>query len=223
MNTFRHFKRMWTNGTSPTTRWSVSVHKGLYEEATAKLYELQQVLVDEYGDRINHFFMDKPPVSQRTGQYNTITDDDDDNWLDDDESIPDKAVIEQGFEKFMDDDQSEVSWGTNHTKYTEMINPSTHSTNTSSLTQEAIQVDMEEIERRHSAIEYYLVTQLKMDKEHIKKVLEHETPYRIVIRAVNEKIWDIDEILEGIAAIYQAQLLPKAPDLIHKDKNDGSD
>jgi hypothetical protein len=41
-------------------------------------------------------------------QRQQIGDDDEDNWFDDDESIPEKAVIKQGFEKFLDDDQDNL-------------------------------------------------------------------------------------------------------------------
>ena len=88
------------------------------------------------------------------------------------------------------------------------------------MTHDILHVDEEEIEKRHAAIEFYLVKDLEMDKDTIGKIRNHEQPYRIVIRAVKEKVWDIDEILEGISAIYQAQKVPKAPDpsLINNDE-----
>jgi hypothetical protein len=203
---------MWSNGQNKTTRWSISVHKGLYEEAMVKLKTMQQDLVDEYGDRINYFFHDTPPSNQRARQQDFLREEDDETWLEEDESIPEKAVIEKGFEKFFDDDQSEASWGTNYTKYTEIINPPTQSTNTSSITQEVSFVDDEELAKRHAALEFYLVKDLHMDKESIDNVRQQKPPYRLVVRAVKERIWDIDEVLDGINAIYQAQRVKKAPD-----------
>lgn len=201
----RHFKRMWSNGQTTLTRWNVSVHKGLYEEAMGKFKLLQKELVDMYGEKVNYFFHDTAPYASRAkGDNNSTFDDDDDSWVDDDKSVVEKTVIEKGFEKFLDDDQSEASWGTSNTKYTELVQPSTQSTNASSLTQDG-QVDEDELNARHAALEFYLVKELQMDQMNRDKVRQHEQPYRIVIRAIKEKAWDIDEILEGISAIYQAQ------------------
>jgi hypothetical protein len=201
-------------------RWALSVHKGLYEEALTKLQGLQQELLNKYGDKVNIFFADQPARAFRKDESTQIGEDDEDNWFDDDDSIPEKAVIEQGFEKFLDDDQSEVSWGTNLTKYTELVQPSTLSTITSSITQEVLQVDPEELGRRQAAVEHYLVTQYGMDKDTILKVKNHEAPYRIVTRAIQDKVWVIDEVLEGINAIFKAQQIPKAPDPTNNDDND---
>jgi hypothetical protein len=217
---FRHFKRTWSNGQDNMGRWALSVHKGLYEEALTKLQGLQQELLNKYGDKVNIFFADQPARAFRKDESTQIGEDDEDNWFDDDDSIPEKAVIEQGFEKFLDDDQSEVSWGTNLTKYTELVQPSTLSTITSSITQEVLQVDPEELGRRQAAVEHYLVTQYGMDKDTILKVKNHEAPYRIVTRAIQDKVWVIDEVLEGINAIFKAQQIPKAPDPTNNDDND---
>jgi len=212
---------MWSNGRGPSTRWNISVHKGLYDEARAYLQTLQQDLVDKYGEKGNDFFHDTTPSVSRANGYKADTfDDDDDSWVEDDESVVEKTVIEKGFENFLDDDQSEVSWGTSHTKYTELVQPSTQSTNASSLTLD-IQVDEDELNARHGAIEFYLVKDLKMDKDHISKIRHHEQPYRLVIRAIKDKVWDIDEVLEGISAIYQAQRIPSAPNIkATNEKND---
>jgi len=208
---FRHFKRMWSNGKSNTTRWSISVHKGLYTEAVVKLQEIQQELVDQYGDRVNYFFFDTPSVNRSTQR--NMTEEDDTSWVEEDDPIPDKEVIAEGFENFLDDDnKSEVSWGTSNTKYTEMVNPSTYSTSASSITQEMSQVSNEEIDNRHRLIERQLVTRFMMDKDSVAQVLKHNAPYRIVIRAIKDRVWDIEEILEGLNAIYQVQKIVKAPD-----------
>lgn len=207
---FRHFKRMWSNGQTNVTRWSISVHKGLYVEAMARLDTLQQDLVDEYGDRINSFFLDTPSI-QRVRQ-SAFQDEDEDDWVEEDEILPDVEVIEKGFEHFFDDDKSEASWGTSNTKYTEFVGQSTQSTTTSSITHEISQVDKDEIGRRLGMIEDRLLTRYNMDRQNISKVLQYETPYRIVIRAVKDRVWDIDETLDGIYAIYQMQKLAKPPD-----------
>jgi prephenate dehydratase len=83
-----------------------------------------------------------------------------------------------------------------------------------------VNVDSAELDRRQFAIEHYLVTQYKMDKETIQKVTNHEAPYHVVTRAIKEKVWEIDEVLEGINAIYQAQKVPKAPDPVNDDSDD---
>lgn len=70
-------------------------------------------------------------MAQRVRQ-STLQEDDDDEWVEEDEVIPEIEVIEKGFEHFFDDDKSEASWGTNNTKYTEFVSPSTQSTATSS-------------------------------------------------------------------------------------------
>jgi hypothetical protein len=112
----------------------------------------------------------------------------------------------------LEDDQSEVSWGTNLTKYTELVQPTTQSTNTTSITQDITQVDEKELEQRQSAVVHYLVTKYNMDKDSVSKVCQNEAPYRIITGAMKEKAWDIDEVLEGIHAIFQAQKVKKAPD-----------
>jgi hypothetical protein len=220
MGLFRHFKRMWSTGQDNAVRWAISVHKGLYDEAVLAMRGLQQELVNEYGDKVNYFFLAQTFRATQKDQRGPIGDDDEDNWFDDDDSIPEKDVIEQGFEKFMEDDQSEVSWGTNMTKYTELVQPSTQSTTTSSLTQEVLQVDAEELDRRHSAVEHYLVTQYQMDRETIQRVKNHEAPYRIVTRTMKDKVWEIDEVLDGIVAIFQAQKVQKAPDPMKNNHDD---
>jgi hypothetical protein len=57
---FRHFKRMWSNGQGNTEQWALAVHKGLYEEASAKLQGLHHALTNEFGDKINKFFVTQP-------------------------------------------------------------------------------------------------------------------------------------------------------------------
>jgi len=176
MPLFRHFKRMWSNGQNNITRWNVSVHKGLYTEAMARLDTLQQELVDIYGDKINYFFVSNTSAAQRAHQSN-LQEDDDDEWVEEDEVIPEIEVIEKGFEHFFDDDKSEASWGTNNTKYTEFVSPSTQSTATSSITHDISQVSKDEILERHSLIKGRLCTEYKMDQHSIIKVLQYEAPY----------------------------------------------
>ena len=80
------------------------------------------------------------------------------------------------------------------------------------LTQDISCIDKAELEKRYGALEFYLAKDLKMDRESIHKVCHQEPPYRILTWPIKEKIWDIDEILEGISAIYQAQQIRKGPD-----------
>ena len=218
---FRHFKQQWSVDIK-VARWSLSVHNSLYDEALTKLKILHFELMETYGETVNQFLFSSPNRGTRyEGSFMRTNEeeDDEDSWFDDDETVMEKAVIEKGFETFFEDDKSEVSWGTNNTKYTELVHPSTQSTNTSSLTSEIL-MDKDTRMKRQQLLVQTLRERYELPELVLDKVTKGDPPYRLIVRAIEDKVYDMEEVVHGIMAIYNSDFTGNNTNLKKKNKNE---
>jgi hypothetical protein len=198
----RHFKYQWSS--DPTEqRWAISVHKGVYNEVISLLQNLQRNMIDEFGSEVLKYFN-----QQQTHDYGrprqSMIDDDEDNWFEEDEEDKEKDVLEEGFELFLapSDDHSVASWGTGNTKYTELLQRTTQTTINSSLTPDE-KVTESELQQRKGELEKELTSRGCLNGSQINQIIGGKEPFSFISKHIRYKDWNLLEEVDIILAIHE--------------------
>jgi hypothetical protein len=211
---FTHFNRTWN--LDPTKEsWAIAVKTQYAEEATHYIRNVRDHLFDKYGPEVDHFFH-KDSTSKEWVEAvnnNKSTQEDDDDWFEEDDDIDElvkKGLIDPSFIQFLKgqdnekDSQSEASWGTGDTTYTEIVDHNDAAgTVNSSITQESSLEILQDIQKKKDLV----IDALKnhgIPEETITQIANNTSPYELVFSGIRLQTWKPEKEIFYIKALYES-------------------